>query len=207
MLKIIVVTPSIRPEYLNITQDCLERQTFQNFEWLVEVGLPSRGFTLPSAMNNMLRVAKGDIVVSLQDCITIPPNFLEDLLKLDLTKAWTFPVVKENTNGDWRLHRDGNTSPEEWEMDLACAPLSFFKDVGGFDESYCNGWSYDNVEIAIRAKAAGYSFMCNPYLIGMAIDHDEIIPHPFRKKLISNKWRVEFTRDEAARGNYNVGEL
>ena len=155
----------------------------------------------------MLGQAKGEIVVSLQDCISIPPTFLEDLLKLDLTKAWTFPVVKEGTEGDWRLHRDGETTPEEWEADLACAPLQMFRDVGGYDQSYCNGWSYDNVEIALRAKAAGYEFRCHPHLIGTAIDHDAIIEHPFRKKLIKNSWRIEFTKEEIAKGNYKMDNL
>jgi len=207
MPKISIVTPTIRPDYLHITKECLDKQTFQDFEWLVAEGNIEDGFTLPRDMNEMLGQAKGEIVVSLQDCITIPPTFLEDLLKLDLTKAWTFPVVKEGTAGDWRLHKEGEVIPECWEIDLACAPLKLFRDVGGFDESYCNGWSYDNVEIALRAKAAGYSFMCNPKLIGSAIDHDAIIEHPFRRKLISNKWRIAYTEEEIEKENWKMPYL
>jgi len=207
MPKISIVTPTIRPQYLHITEETLKAQTFQDYEWLIAEGKIEDGFTLPKDMNEMLAQAKGEIVVSLQDCISLPPTFLEDLLKLDLTKAWTFPVVKEGTAGDWRLHKEGEVIPECWEIDLACAPLKLFKDVGGFDETYCNGWSYDNVEIALRAKEAGYSFMCNPHLIGTAIDHDAIEEHPFRRKLISNQWRIQYTREEIEKGNWKLQYL
>lgn len=202
-----VICPSIRPQYLKLTQDALERQTFQDFEFLVEIGLPSRGFTLPTAMNDMIRRAKGDIIVSLQDCIDIPDDFLEKVSKLDHSMAYTFPIVKRGLAGDWRSHKYGEVIPECWEIDLACAPKKLFYDVGGFDETYCNGWSYDNVEIALRAKAAGWKFFCDNTLKGDAIDHDAEIPHPFRKKLISNQWRIRYTQDEIDKGNFKLDYL
>lgn len=170
-------------------------------------GDPANGFTLPRDYNDALRKAKGQIIVSLQDCINVPPDFLERLSKLDHTKAWTFPVVKIGTSGDWRLHKDGRVGDTEWELDLACAPIQLFYDVGGFDESYCNGWSYDNVEIGIRAAAAGWEFHCEPTMPGTAFDHDAVIPHPFRKRLISNQWRVEYTRKDSEEGNWKQDYL
>ena len=36
MPKITVVTATIRPQYLNLTYECLKKQTFKDFEWLRE---------------------------------------------------------------------------------------------------------------------------------------------------------------------------
>lgn len=204
MPKITIVTPTIRPELIHITEETLKAQTCQDFEWLIAEGDIKNGFTLPKDMNEMIAQAKGNIILSLQDCISLPPTFIEDLLKLDHTKAYTFPVVKDGTSGDWRVHKRGGVIPECWEIDLACAPKKLFYDVGGFDESYCDGWSYDNVEIALRAKAAGWEFECNNELKGTAYDHDANIEHPFRRNLISNQWRIAYTQEEVDNGNFKL---
>ncbi len=214
--KISVLVPSIRPQYLKITQDALERQTFRDFELLTEIGLPSRGFTLSEDYNKMLRRAKGEIVVSLQDCIDIPDDFLQKVSEMDFDrKAYTFPVGKklkrldgvEGVAWDWRAHGCREIGDQEWEIDLAAAPRRMFEDVGGFDESYCAGWSYDNVEIGIRAKKAGYRFFCDSNNRGLAIDHDKETPHPFRETRESNAFRVSITRDMAEQGFWKLDNL
>jgi hypothetical protein len=73
-MKISVLTPSIRPQGLAITQQCLTEQTFTDFEWLTEIGLPNRGHDLNSAYNRMLKRANGELVVSLQDYIKVRPE-------------------------------------------------------------------------------------------------------------------------------------
>lgn len=204
---ITVITPSIRPQYLDITQKCLESQTFQDFEWIVEVGLPGRGFTLPRDMNRMLARAKGDIIVSLQDCISIPPDALERVAALNFDHtAYTFPIGKEGTF-DWRMGAERDITPNEWEIDLAAAPRNLFYDVGGFDEAFCNGWSWENVEIAWRAEAAGYSFKVSHAMVGDAIDHDTHIPHPFRTSLPLNAPKANEAMEKARRGQYKLGYL
>lgn len=209
-MKISVITPSIRPSYLDITQKCLEAQTFQYFEWLVEIGRPSQGFTLPSDFNKMLRRATGDIVVVLQDCIVIPSDALASIVSLDhANTAYTYAVIKEG-KADWRATRlkaigDDNITPNMWEIDLASAPLSLFKDVGGFDEDFNNGWSWENVEIAWRAAAAHYRFKLSNITEGHAIDHDAKEPHPFRNKVENNDKRANQTRIRAEHGLYKLG--
>src|ERR1035437_8527622 len=76
-MKISVITPSIRCEGLKIVQQSLEKQTFQDFEWLTEIGIPGRGHDLNAAYNRMLRRAKGELIVSLQDFIKAPPQYLQ----------------------------------------------------------------------------------------------------------------------------------
>src|SRR5574343_1586160 len=106
-MKVSVVTPTIRPEGLDVVARALGKQTFQDFEWLVcckeerpfythefydwmykegkfeVIKDDFRGgfWTLNRAYNKLFKEAKGDIVVSLQDFIWIPEDALEKLVK------------------------------------------------------------------------------------------------------------------------------
>lgn len=201
-----VITPSIRPEYLYITQACLERQTDQDFEWLVEVGLKNRGFTLPKDWNKLIQRA-GNSILILQDCISIPDDAIERVRTLNLDrKAYTFPVSKEGA-WDWRNSEEKKLTPNEWEADLAYAPKEMFMEVGGFDERFCDGWSWENVELAWRAGAAGYEFFNSHSIKGEAVDHDAKQPHPFRDSLPKNDWRANETMRRAERGDYKLPYL
>ena len=212
MPKISVLTPSIRGDMLRITQQCLERQTFTDFEWLVEIGLRNRGFTLPSDLNKMLRRAKGHRIVMLQDCIRIDNDALEriSVLKNDL---WTFPVGQVMRYGDepewdWRTTNDGALpGPHYWETDFACAPTEAFFDVGGYDEEFNKGWSWDNVEIARRMYRAGYTGYCDSTTRGVALKHDSLEEHPFRTARESNEKRAEESKYRCDRGEYKLSYL
>ena len=79
--SISVLCPTIRPEGLKVFMESLENQTFDSFEVLVELGLPKKfGCDLSASLNRMLRRAKGDIIVMLQDYIKIPDNALEEIV-------------------------------------------------------------------------------------------------------------------------------
>ena len=96
MPKITVVTATIRPQYLNLTYECLKKQTFKDFEWLIDIDFPSDKFLLPKAMNRLIKRSKGEIIVHLQDCIEIPDNFLETVVKEYDGSFTTYPVGKRN---------------------------------------------------------------------------------------------------------------
>lgn len=203
--RISVITCSIRPEYLYITKEALDRQTFRDFEWITEVEAPGADFGLPRAMNRALARCKGEITAHLQDCIEIPDNFLETVVKEYDGSFTTYPLGKRNGDSidwDWRKNNNREIQPFEWEADLASAPLKAFYDIGGYDEAFCDGWSWDNVEVGYRAKAAGYNFRCNNTISGVAIDHDKIIEHPFRGKLKNNDWRARETEVLCRIGDY-----
>lgn len=185
-----VLTPTIRPKGLDAVQESLEAQEYQDFEWLVEVGLPSKGCDLNAAMNRMLRRAKGDIIVSWQDWITCPPATLgriAEFHRMSEMTAFTYPVAKYDFNFeagrfDWRQNTNGPIPYHQWETDLASAPKQMFLDIGGYDEEFDKGWSWDNVNVGHRARMAGYHFRCCPIVFGRAWDHDKTVPHPFRGK-------------------------
>lgn len=178
-------------------------QTNQEFEWLVQIGFPNK-HTLSKDLNDLIRRAKGDKILILQDCISLEPDFLEKIQDIDVPT--TFPVIKEG-HKDWRCFVDGEIEPFRWEADLAVSPTKMFFDVGGFDETFDEGWSWDNVEIAWRAKSAGYKFYCNSQLVGNAIDHDKEILHPFRNTLKPNDWRANETMRQAEIGKYKLNYL
>lgn len=195
-MKISVLTPSIRPAGLEITRQCLLQQTFKDFEWLTDINWTGK-HDLSASYNRMLRRAKGELVVSLQDYIKVLPNYLEKWWQCYQENPDTFltaPVGKvDNLNftgkavWDWRSYRNDETknirenSWDCWEIDSGAAPLKALVEIGGFDEATDNHWSCDNVNVGCRAELAGYKFKClfdNPAL---AYDHDAFIHHPFRK--------------------------
>ena len=209
MPKITVVSVSIRPEGLKITQQCLAQQSFQDFEWIQEVSIPSHGHDLNAAYNRALRRARGELVVSLQDYIKVTPLYLQkywDAYQKDKKTFYTAPVGKTASSEyagpitwDWRAYADAKPNWMTWEIDSACAPLEALKEIGGFDEVMDGHWSGDNVNVGYRAYLAGYKFAHlfeNP---GVAYDHDAFIEHPFRKGFdpdFNNMRLHEFTAGE-----------
>lgn len=209
-IKISVLTPSIRPEGLEITRKCLAEQTFKDFEWLVEIGYGKHD--LNASYNRMLKRAKGELIVSLQDWIKVEPDYLEHFWAAYIEHPdtfWTSPVgkVKEKDftgeiKWDWRNHNPenkmcGEISWDRWEIDSGAAPKKALFDIGGFDEELDNFWSSDNVNVGCRADLAGYKFrnlFSNPAL---AFDHDAFSEHPFRKdyKPIFNNIRMDEFRE------------
>jgi len=187
-IKISVLTPTIRPEGLKIIKDCLCEQTFTDFEWLVDIGLGKK-HDLNQAWNRMLRRAKGELVVFYEDYTKIDPEGLQRFWDAYTNSPKTFftAAVGKSKNldfispkWDWRYLKYGEIGYDHCEMDWGAAPLAALKEIGGFDEELDNFWSMDNVSVCKRADMLGYSFMNidNP---AVAYDHDEHMPHPFRK--------------------------
>jgi len=191
MPKISVISVSIRPKGLTITQKCLAEQTEQSFEWITELGIPQRGNDLSRALNRALRRAKGKWVVMLQDYIRIPKNGLQRLLEVAGEKKLVCGSMGKtldwkNIKWDWRYywdleHKGKPIEYYKWEGDWAIAPLKAFKDVGGYNEEYDDFWSFDNVELAFRLNELGYTFWVQSDNKAIQYDHDKVFEHPFRK--------------------------
>ena len=73
MIKISVISPSIRPKGLEVVKESLSNQTFQDFEWLVEFGFGKK-MSYSKDVNKLLARAKGELIVSYQDYIKIQPT-------------------------------------------------------------------------------------------------------------------------------------
>lgn len=208
-MKISVITPTIRPEGLAVMQDSLKRQTFKDFEWLVEVGLGTE-HDLNQAFNRMIRRAKGELIVFYEDYTKILDDGLERFWRAyeeNSNTLFTAPLGKVGTwtdspKWDWRANR----KPDEkdytscrWdtcELDWGAIPKKILYEIGGFDEELDKFWSCDNVNVGCRADIAGCKFICvftNP---AVAFDHDAVIKHPFRDKFKPsfNTERMEYFR-------------
>lgn len=101
-----VITLTTRPEGLKIVQDCLQKQTFKDFEWIVSSPqhVEIKGFkidqllsdppknekdvwTYNKALNKAIKQATGDSIVFYQDNIWIPSDALEKLVFWNETKG------------------------------------------------------------------------------------------------------------------------
>ena len=188
MALISVCTPSIRIEGLKVVQESLKNQTFQGFEWLTEIGIPERGHDLNASYNRMLKRAKGNIFLSWQDYIQAPPDILQRIVEYYEKNKVFFTCIIAKTKDwkekeyDWRKYREGRIASTEWEIDFGGCPMEYIKKIGGFDEELDKGWTFDNVNVGIRAELEGYSFGLCPVEV-TAFDHDEFEKHPFREKM------------------------
>ena len=212
--KISVITPTIRVEGLKVVHESLLKQTFKSWEWLVEIG-DGVEMSFSKDMNKMLRRAKGELIVSLQDYIKAPKDGLEIFWEEHQEHIRTFftaPVGKTtdwvSIRFDWRKNGERRKiEAVEWELDWAAAPLQAFYDIGGFDENFDRGWSWDNVNLALRAQKAEYGFIVLPNNEAVAYDHDAVMEHPFRDKLANNDVLSEIKRDDIEKGNWKLDYL
>ena len=163
-----VITPSIRPKGLAMVQRCLERQTFKDFEWLVEIGFNNK-FDLNSAMNRMVKRAKGELLVFYQDYIKIQDDGLEKFWNSYQEKKAFYTAA---VNDDWRKTGLGKRNWQEWEIDWGACPKDAIIEIGGFDEELDKYWGFDNVNAGLRADMAGYDVICidNP---AIGIKHED----------------------------------
>jgi len=90
-MKISIVTPSIRKGGLDIVKQCLDRQTFREWEWIVITPYkykkatwipepkkrPGDYYNLNKAWNLGWAKASGELILSIVDLIWFPPDTLE----------------------------------------------------------------------------------------------------------------------------------
>lgn len=167
-MRISVLTPTIRPEGLKMVADSLKAQTFRDFEWLVEVNVSGKP-DLNAAYNRMLKRAKGDIIVSVQDNIALEPQALEKIASAR-QGFWTYQLTNVD---DWRKGEIRKAGEYDWEIDFGSAPRQALFDIGGFDETLDEGrWGFDNVNVGFRAFLAGHEIWVDPTINATGVDHE-----------------------------------
>lgn len=200
-----IVTPTIRPQGLDRVYQALKKQTYRDFEWLVEINTTGKT-DFNQSMNKMIARAKGDWIVSVQDFIAIPDNALEYIAGLE--KAfYTFPVGKIRHDGDnpvwdWRAAESRPVNFMEWEICFGAAPRDWLIALGGFDEVLDQAWGFDNVNVGYRADKAGYPLRCDNTIKAVAIDHDFFMEHPLKKQRdpgLHNRRLSDFSRGETVK--------
>lgn len=182
-----VLTVTRRKGWEELAQTCLNNQTFRDFEWIVvsenEVDVPyipappkTRKSNLNASLNEGLKACKGEYVIFYQDFIDLPTDCFQKLV--DLVTPTTF-VTTNTINADGSHDARGINGqppkqcyPEEWEANVAIAPMGIIRYLGGFDEEYDEGWSWDNCNLAERAAMLGCTFMLDQSNNPQLLPHD-----------------------------------
>jgi len=196
-MKITILSPTVRPKGLYVTASAVSRQDFRDFEWLVgspfvpeletdnipnykwvEDGFGGGLWSLNRVMNKMLKEAKGEIIVSLQDWIWVPPDGLQKFVDAfaDLhsqgieaivsgvgdqyekmgkfkpeVKIWSDPRKNLNNGSFYEVF------PNDIEWNYCAVSRKAIFDIGGFDEEMdfrCRG--VDAIQVMERLDAVGY---------------------------------------------------
>lgn len=204
-----IITPSVRKEGLDIVAKSIQKQTHEDWEWLIGSSFDPEipwatwvkddfegGFwTLNRIYNKLFQEAKGDIIVSLQDHIYIPPMGLEsfydsfialqgkglvsgvgdqykslDALGKPTDKIWNDPrKSKEQHPGSfYQCH----WNDVEWNW--AVMPKQAIIDVGGMDEGLDHlGYGGDQLQLMQRLNDLGnYSFWLDRTNESYTVRHD-----------------------------------
>lgn len=123
---------------------------------------------LNASLNSGLKLIledKVDYVIFYQDFIELKEDCFEKLLEL-ATPTTFVTTCTPNYNGSDDGRYTGTDlprpcRPEEWEANVAIAPMQLLKDCGGFDERLDNGWAWDNALLARKAAMLGAKFICD----------------------------------------------
>lgn len=191
--RVSCITPSIRPEGLKYVFNSLCKQTFRDWEWLPRLSVPRNKPDLCYQMNQAIKESKGEIILFWQDYISLEKDALERIVMMYETNpkaGWTFPVGKqikdEPIRWDWRKVKEvgEEITPDAFEIDLGCVSRETIIGAGMFDERFdaANGFSYENPDLAWRMRYQfGTRFYCDPTVCGVAVDHDALEQHPWRR--------------------------
>jgi hypothetical protein len=137
----------------------------------------TRASNLNKSLNAGLNKIRTDYVIFYQDFIELEPDCFERLLELADENTFVTTCTK-NPDGK---HEDPRylgadcprpCTPDEWEANVAIAPMKAIRELGGFDEEYDDGWSWDNVNLAERAAILGYRFVLDES------NRPQLLPHP-----------------------------
>lgn len=194
-LRISVVTPSVRPKGLYVVESGLNNQTFTDFEWLVCAPDIERGhvkvspvflqdefeggfWSLNRAYNELIKHAKGELIVTLQDWIYVNPEGLQkfwddyeatgkqalisgvgdqyesvDKYNKPQIKIWSDPRKTDKYGSFYECN------PNDAEWNWCAIPKKAFYDIGGMDEGLdFLGYGGDQLQAGERMDEMGYKF-------------------------------------------------
>lgn len=200
-MEITVITPTIRPEALKLTEASIKRQSFSDFEWLIGSPFdPGMGtwvkddfeggyWTFNRINTKLCKQAKGKLIVSLQDSIWVPPDTLHKLYtnwkatngaisgigdQYSRLSPYGKPEVKVWTDPR-RTDKYGSfyeCDPSDWELNLGCVGAKQLEMAGYFDdEADFQGFGGDNVLLAKRLADSGVKFYLDQTLESYTLRH------------------------------------
>lgn len=182
---------------------CMEQQTIKPYEWIIVseclgeviggfttsnyaiVAIPApeqiRASNLNASLNEGLQHISTDYVIFYQDFIDLPKDCFEKLISLATPETFVTTCTPNYDGTDDARYTGLDTPrtcrPEEWEANVAIAPMSVLRELGGFEEELDNGWAWDNVNVAERAAMLGCNFIIDES------NRPKLLPHELTSKL------------------------
>lgn len=225
-IKVTVITPTNREGFWHIMADNLSNQTYKNFEWIIvddhsedrikvaqkyaqkfnldityQRGNKTRDYGVSHAYNVGCSLATGELIVSLQDFMLLPPNGLELLVReyKNHPDALLAPVdmyfqPKSGDTSDPEDHFSGETdvmgdvtrqnaritnqgirssdNPADFELNIGAFSKKTFDELGGFYELFDDSLAnFGNTEFAYRALKMGKEIYVFEHICGLGIEH------------------------------------
>lgn len=135
---------------------------------------------LNASLNEGLRQIDSDYVIFYQDFIELQEDCFEKLLSLADEKTFVTTCTPNYDGSDDSRYTGVDLPrtcrPEEWEANVAIAPMAFLKELGGFEEELDWGWSWDNVHLAKRAAMLGAKFILDES------NRPKLLPHEMKSR-------------------------
>lgn len=230
-MKISVVSPSNRPDGLEIVSKCLMKQTFSNndFEWIIcgpiHLGIshhipePKKNkgdiYNLNKAWNKLFNAAKGELIVSIVDNTEFDKDTLAKLWQhyIDNPTIGISGWGKQYHNGrvSWVDPRKKDAkfyeiAPFDMEFRLCSLPKRGIQAAGGIDEEYDKVAALSEKDLSMRMAALGYRFFIDNTIMYKFYKHEDHGPEWDKKfvegvKLI-NKHVQQIQKGKRLRMNY-----
>lgn len=187
-----VITPTVRPEGVGLVKKALSKQTYKDFEHIVqgrESELGDKYWTVYSDYNKAIEKAKGDLIVSVQDYTYFKPDTLEKFAFHFNQEPQTIvgAVGNKYKDTDWKVmtwkdprERDDQGSYYEVnhndiEWNLCAIPKEAIYEVGGFDETLDYYSSLCGLDVLQRLwLRGGYSFKLDQTIKSYSLEHGRL---------------------------------
>lgn len=191
-MKISVLTCTARPEGIPLVQKALKRQTFKDFEHIIQEKTPIKPgncWSLNADYNSAIKRSKGDLIVSWQDWTFADPTCLEKFwyhftkepktLVTAVGNKYTDDTWTVKTWQDPRERSDQGTYygcyPSDIEWNLASIPRKALYDVGGFMEDFDFFYGLDGYNVNERIdELGGYDFKIDQTIKSYSLEHGRL---------------------------------
>lgn len=158
--------------------------SLQDYIWIGPYGLEKywqaykkHGDCLITGVGHQFKRPSKEDMVDEKGKITV---FKYPYTRMPEVQCWNDPRIRTHFGTFYEC------TPPDWEMNWSAIPRKVIYEMGGMDEQYdFEGFAWDNVNIAMRAKMLGYPPYIDQTNICMGFDHDGWWPNPLKVKKIS----------------------